>query len=98
MALTEIQLPIKDNFYARLQDAANKLNKIIDEYTNIAEFISRMDSADLDAMGVATGQTRTDLVAFRTAIEDILSLWEGNAVSAPTISPQEAINRIRWIY
>ena len=98
MALTEIQLPIKDNFYARLQDAANKLNKIIDEYTNIAEFISRMDSADLDAMGVATGQTRTDLVAFRTAIEDILSLWEGNAVSAPGISPQEAINRIRWIY
>jgi len=98
MALTEIQLPIKDNFYAKLQDAANKLDKMMDEYRRIQEFISRMDTVDLDAMGVAVGQTRTDLIAFKDAINQMLLLWNGNAVAAPTIAPSEAIDRIRWIY
>lgn len=98
MALTEIQLPIKDNFYAKLQDAANKLDKTMVEYRRIAEFISRMDTADLDAMGVATGQTRTDLIAFKDAVNDLLSLWDGNAVAEPAVAPSEAIDRIRWIY
>jgi len=98
MALTEIQLPIKDNFYAKLQDAANKLDKMMDEYRRIQEFISRMDTADLDAMGVAIGQVRTDLMAFKDAIGQILSLWDGNAVAQPAIAPSEAIDRIRWIY
>lgn len=98
MALTEIQLPIKDNFYAKIQDAANKLDKMMDEYRRIQEFISRMDTADLDAIGVATGQTRTDLIAFKDAIQHLLSLWDGNAVPEPAIAPAEVIDRIRWIY
>ena len=98
MALTEIQLPNKSNFYAKIQDAANKLDKVMDEYKRISDFINRMDTADLDAMGVAAGQARTDLIAFKTAIIQILSLWDGNAVAGPTISPKEVIDRIRWIY
>lgn len=98
MALTEIQLPLKSNFYAKLQDAANKLDKIMDEYKRISEFIDRMDPSDLDEMGVATGQARTDLNLFKTAIMQILLLWDGNAVAEPGIAPSEAIDRIRWIY
>ena len=98
MALTEIQLPNKSNFYAKIQDAANKLDKVMDEYKRISDFINRMDITDLDAMGVATGQAREDLIAFKTAIIQILSLWDGNAVAEPTISPKEVIDRIRWIY
>jgi hypothetical protein len=98
MALTEIQLPIKANFYAKLQDAANKLDKTMEEYRRIQEFIGRMDHTDLDAMGVPEGQARTDLMAFRDAINELLSLWEGNAVAQPDIAPCEAIDRIRWIY
>jgi len=97
MALTEIQLPNKSNFYAKLQDAANKLDKTMSEYKRIAEFIDRMDSSDLDAMTVEAGQARTDLVAFKQAINDMLSLWDGNSVT-PTIAPSEAIDRIRWVY
>ena len=98
MALTEIQLPNKSNFYAKIQDAANKLDKVMDEYKRISDFIGRMDTTDLDAMGVAAGQVRTDLVAFKAAITQILLLWDGNAVAEPTISPKEVIDRIRWIY
>jgi hypothetical protein len=98
MALTEIQLPIKQNFYAKLQDAANKLDKTMEEYRRIQEFIGRMGTTDLDAMGVAAGQARTDLIAFKDAINQMLSLWDGNAVAAPEIAPSEAIDRIRWIY
>jgi len=98
MALTELQLPIKSNFYAKLQDAANKLDKVMVEYDRISEFIGRIDTDDLDAMGVAAGQVRTDLVGFRTAIDQMLSLWNGNAVSEPSVAPAEAIDRIRWIY
>jgi hypothetical protein len=70
----------------------------MEEYRRIQGFIARMDTSDLDAMNVAAGQTRTDLLAFKDAINQLLSLWEGNAVAAPDIAPSEAVNRIRWIY
>ena len=99
MALSELQLQIKANFYAKLQDAANKLDKVMDEYRRIAEFIGNINAADLDAMEVSdTDTTRADMVAFRTAIDEILSLWDGNAVAEPSIAPSAAIDKIRWIY
>jgi len=97
MALTELQLPDKNSFYVKLQDLATRMRKHMAEWEATAEFIASMDTADLDAMGVATGDVRTDLINFRSALVNILSLWEGNAVEAPTVSPFDAVNKIRFM-
>jgi len=94
MALTELQLPAKETFYANLQAAANEMDRIIKRWENVAEFIGRMDIADLDAMGVAAGQIRTDLIDFRIVIDEMLSLWNGNAVT-PINPPHEIVDKIR---
>lgn len=53
-----------------------------------------IDAADLDAIGVAPGQVRTDLVDFRIMINEMISLWEGNTVT-PTNAPNEVVDKIR---
>lgn len=97
MAMTELQLPNKDAFFVKLQDAATRMDRIMMEWASIGDFIGAMDAGDLDSMGVAMGAVRTDLIAFRTAINEILALWEGEAVSAPSISPRAVVDKIRFM-
>jgi hypothetical protein len=97
MALTELQLPTREVFYGRLQSAANQMNQLMHQWRDLAEFISMIAIPDdLDAMvpPVATGQVRTDLGNFRTAIEEILDLYDGNPVT-PTNNPSAVIDKIR---
>jgi hypothetical protein len=53
-----------------------------------------MSTADLDAMGIPSGQIRTDLVEFRQVLEDMVALWENNAVT-PQNNPEQTVDKIR---
>lgn len=94
MALTELQLPTKATFYGRLQSAANEMDDLMRNWKDIAEFVDNVANADLDAMGVAAGQVRTDLTDFKVVIDEMVSLYEGNAVT-PTNNPSSIIDKIR---
>lgn len=95
MALTELQLPSKDLFYSELQDAATQMNRLMGTWSDLAEFISTVENVDLDSMGVATtGTVRTDLVNFRTAIEEFLAFFNGTATTQ-TVTPSDVIDKIR---
>jgi hypothetical protein len=65
-------------------------------WANLAEFVALVDTADLDAMGVPTGQVRTDMVEFRTVLEEMVSLYSGNAID-PATAPNAVIDKIRAI-
>lgn len=94
MALTELQLPTKATFYGRLQSAANEMDDLMAKWKDMSEFITQVETADLDAMGVATGQVRTDLNDFRQVIDDMVDLYEGGSVT-PTNAPNAIIDKIR---
>ena len=96
MALTELQLPIKDRFYRALQAAATEMENLMTRWANLAEFVALVDTGDLDAMGVPSGQIRTDMVEFRTVLEEMVSLYSGNAVD-PTNAPNAVIDKIRTL-
>ena len=94
MALTELQLPKKEVFYGRLQSAATQMDNLITQWRNLAEFIDMVDTGDLDAMGVAVGQVRTDLGRFKTVLSEIIALYDGASV-VPTNVPSAIIDKIR---
>lgn len=94
MALTELQLPTKSNFYSNIQAAASEMDSIMSRWQNMVDFLATMDTSDLDAMGVAAGQVRTDLVDFRVAANNIVQLYYGSAVTPPK-NPSNIMDRIR---
>jgi len=94
MALTEIQLQTKDVFYGKIQNAATEMDLLIGRWRDLSEFISRVEVADLDAMNIATGQVRTDLVKFRTLLDEFINLYDGNSVT-PSDVPSDVIEVMR---
>lgn len=98
MAMTELQMPDKNEFYVKIKDTASRMRKTLNEWEALMEFVGEMGTVELDSMGVPAGEVRTDLVNFRSALNDLISLWNGNAVSAPTVSPLDAINKVRAMY
>lgn len=94
MALTELQLPTKTSFYGRLQNAANKMNNIMHEWSEIAEFVSNVGAEELDSMGVSTGAVRIDLVEFRTVMEEIVAFFQGTSTTQTHV-PETVVDKIR---
>jgi hypothetical protein len=94
MALTELQRPDKATFYNELQHAATQMETIVTIWENIAEFIANIDGDDLDAMGVATGQVRTDLTAFRTSMQEVAAFYRGTSTTQTAV-PATVIDKIR---
>ena len=94
MALTELQLPTKASFYGSLQSAASKMDNLMRQFENIAEFIGFVGTADLDAMGVPAGQVRTDLVNFRTVMNELVDFYNGTATTQ-TIVPSDIVDKLR---
>ena len=94
MALSELQLPMKANFYGRLQSAANKMNNIMRDWSELAEFIERVDTADLDAIGVPAGDVRTDLVEFRNVMQEVVAFFKGTSTIQTQI-PETVVDKIR---
>lgn len=94
MALTELQLPSKTEFYRSLQNAASEMDALMLRWASMAEYLSRIETADLDSMGVAVGAVRTDLVDFRIAVNELVQLYNGTATT-PTKNPSTVIDKIR---
>ena len=94
MPLTEIQLPDKTYFYRDIQSVASELTTRMLRWQELSDFIQKMDVADMDAMGIPTGQVRTDLQEFRIALDEIVSMFNGNSVT-PTNSPAEVMDKLR---
>ena len=94
MALTELQLPDKATFYNELQHAASTMNNIMHTWRDIAEFIDNIDAADLDTIGVATGQVRTDLVALKLAMQELTAFYDGTATTQTNV-PADIVDKIR---
>ena len=94
MALTELQRPDKARFYFNIQRTASEVYELMNKWRGISDFIANIGVSDLDDIGIPIGQVRTDLVKFRTAIQEILSLYDGNPVT-PTNPPDDVINVMR---
>ena len=94
MALTELQLPTKALLYSELQEAATQMNRLMNNWKDLAEFLSNVGTVDLDAMGVATGEVRTDMVNFRVAINELLGFFDGESTTQ-TVIPADVVDKIR---
>jgi len=96
MALTELQLPTKPDFYNTLQNVAGEISSSMHRWGLVAAFVNRMEASDLDAVGVAAGQVRTDLVDLKNLLNNFVALW-GNQSVTPAKDPQTVVNSIRKI-
>ena len=94
MSLTEVQLPSKQRFYDDLQSIAGGIASRMLRWQAASDFIATMGTADLDAMGVPAGQIRTDMLEFRVVLNEIVSLYNGAAVT-PTYNPTAVMDKIR---
>ena len=92
MALTELQLPTKTEFFANIQNVATNMRRLMDEWKAVADFIEDVATVDLDSIGVATGQVRTDLYEFRTTLNEMHNFFtHGSSRSrAPSAAPPPA--------
>ena len=96
MALTELQLPVKSDLYNTVQNVAGEVSNAKHRWGLIASFLNSMGTDDLDAIGVATGQVRTDLINLRVMLNEIIALLNNEAVT-PTNDPQTVIDNLRKI-
>ena len=94
MALTELQLPGKDEFYSNLQTVATNMKRLMNEWRDAADFIEDVDTNDLDTMGVPVGQVRTDLVDLRTILNEVHDFFTGTATTQTKI-PKNIVDKIR---
>ena len=94
MALTELQLPAKQNFYNHMQSAASRMDNMMRTWENLAEFVGFIEAADLDAMGVATGQVRTDLTNFRTVMNELVAFFRGESTTQTQV-PADVVDKVR---
>ena len=95
MALTEIQLMTKEEFYSRIRNLATNLENLLVQTRQVSEFIGWMGTADMDAMGLAIGAARTDLANFRTCLLEILDFYDNGGPITATNTPAEIIDKIR---
>ena len=94
MALTDLQLPVKSDLYNTVQNVAGEVSSAKHRWGLIAAFLNSMATADLDAIGVASGQVRTDLVNLRIMLNEIVALLNNESVT-PTNDPQTVIDNLR---
>lgn len=94
MGLTELQLPAKIDFYNNLKTTATEMYNVIAKWKAVADFIGDIETADLDDIGVAAGQVRTDLTDFRTVLNEMIAFFAGESTSQTKI-PANIIQKIR---
>ena len=94
MALTELQLPTKAELYQNLKTVANEIRRSLERWDAASDWIASVTVADLDALGVPTGQVRTDLADLRQLLTELSSLFNNETVT-PAKDPKEVTDRIR---
>lgn len=94
MAQTEIQLPVKAEFYRDIRSIANEISLRMLRWKEASDFINTLTTADLDAMGVPLGQVRTDLVDLKNVLNELVAYYNGGTV-APAKNPDSIIDKLR---
>lgn len=94
MPLSELQIPTKNEFYRDIRSLANLVAQQKLKYQEAADWINRVGSSDLDAMGVPQGRIRTDLVDLRNVLNELVLYYNGNAVT-PAKNPDEVVDSLR---
>lgn len=94
MALTELQLPTKEHFYSKLKSAASQMNNLMEVWSEMAEFLEAMDESDLNVMGIAPGEVRTDIVDLRLLMQELVGFYDGTSTTRTNV-PETVINKIR---
>ena len=95
MALTEIQLPTKDELYQNLRTLANEIRRSMERWEAASDFLNDLTTTDLDAMSIPdTGTVRADMVALRVMLQEMVSYFGNNSVT-PTNDPKEVVDVIR---
>ena len=93
MALTELQLPTKENLYRGRQNLASRLDNMMIQLENEAEAMGFFTAADLTGLNVPS-EVQADLVQYRTVIEELVSFYKGES-TAQTNVPATVIDSIR---
>jgi len=96
MALNDAQIPSKSTLYSVIQSVATDLNRMVNRLSDLSEFLQRMDTADLDAIGVPSTDIRSQLVAFRVMLDELVRFLNGDSVT-PTNDPSTVIDMFRRI-
>lgn len=94
MALTELQLPTKTEFYQNLRSLANEMRRAMERWEAASDFINDVQTADLDAMAVPEGDVRTHMVDMKNTLAEFVTLFTGNPVT-PVKNPKDVVDKIR---
>lgn len=93
MALTELQIPQKLDFYHDVRRLASEIASGMARFEAAAEFVNRMTAADLDAMQVPS-QVRVDLVDMKNVLNELVGYYNGSQVT-PAKNPSDVIDKLR---
>ena len=96
MALTELQLPTLEKLKHSLIVIATEDKRRMLRITEVVEFLNTMDAADLDTLLVPQA-IRDELVDLRTALNEKISLFNGNAVT-PTVNHRLVIDTVSYTH
>jgi hypothetical protein len=96
LALTELQLPAKEDFYNSVRSASRQMDRLMHTWGDLADGINRMGADDLDAMGIPAGQIRTDLIAFKTMLNELIAFYNGEGTTQTSI-PANVIDSVRLV-
>ena len=93
MPLSELQQPLKSDFYAKVRNKATTYHNTIRSLVSDKEFLALMDQNTITNMGIPD-DVRDDLIGFRTAINESTDFYEGTSTTQ-TVVPKDIINRLR---
>lgn len=94
MALTELQRPDGILFKNNMQRIADEMYRHFSSWECANDFLSDVETSDLTTMGITDTESINILSDLRQAVGDMVSLFNGNAVT-PTKNPKEVIDKIR---
>lgn len=79
MAISEIQLPNKQEFYRHIQTIAGEVKNKMLRWGEVSEFINAMTGTDLTKMGITDPQAIAELVDFKNMLGELVGTFDGKA-------------------
>lgn len=97
MALSELQKTrtSKTEMYDQVAYLANNLAQSVAKWQAASDYINKVSSQDLTDLGITDANVVSRLTELRGVFNDLISYYNGNAVSAPSTSPQTVIDDLR---
>ena len=94
MALTELQRPDKQMFINNMARIADEMSRHFLSWESANEYLADVEMSDLTTMGITDTESINLLTDLRQAVTDMVSVFNGNAVT-PTKTPKEVMDKLR---